>query len=189
VPIGSGHGNYVTKEIGMINQFSKTAGTVIVGLMLFASPTMVAAADLAKPVNEVVLTVSGAISNTNLDNKAAFDIDMLKALPTTTFKTRTTWTEGEKTFTGVSMQALLAAVGSTGTVAKSIALNDYGIEIPVSDAVADGPIVAYLMDGVPMPVRDKGPLWIVYPFDAKPEYRTEATYAKSIWQLSRIEIK
>lgn len=173
----------------MINMFSRVATVLSVGLMLFASSTMVSAADLAKPAGEVVLTVSGAIANTNGDGKAAFDLDMLKALPVTTFKTKTTWTEGERSFTGVSMQALLAAVGSTGTIAKSIALNDYGVEIPTSDAVADGPIVAYLMDDQPMPVREKGPLWIVYPFDAKPEYRTEATYAKSIWQLSRIELK
>lgn len=72
---------------------------------------------------------------------------------------------------------------------KSIALNDYAVDIPVSDAVADGPIVAYLMNDQPMPVRDKGPLWIVYPFDSKAEYRTEAIYSKSIWQLSRIELK
>lgn len=160
-----------------------------IGLVLMASSTMATAADLAKPVGEVLLTVSGAIANTNGDGTAAFDIEMLKAMPVTTFTTKTTWTDGEKKFTGVSMQALLAAVGASGTVAKSVALNDYAVEIPTSDAVADGPIVAYLMDDQPMKVREKGPLWIVYPFDAKPEYRTEATYAKSIWQLSRIELK
>lgn len=173
----------------MFNMLSKVSTVMGFGLMLFASSAVVNAADLAKPTGEIILTVSGAIANTNGDGKAAFDLDMLKALPVTTFKTKTTWTEGEKSFTGVSMQALLAAVGSTGTVAKAIALNDYGVEIPVSDAVADGPIVAYLMDDQPMPVREKGPLWIIYPFDAKPEYRTEATYSKSIWQLSRIELK
>jgi hypothetical protein len=173
----------------MVNMFSRVALVMSVGLVFLTPVTRVSAADLAKPVGEVILTVSGAISNTNGEGKAALDLDMLKALPVASFKTKTTWTEGEKTFTGVSLQALLAAVGSSGTLAKAIALNDYGVEIPVSDAVADGPIVAYLMDNQPMSVRDKGPLWIVYPFDAKPEYRTEATYAKSIWQLARIELK
>jgi hypothetical protein len=177
------------RRLTVINVFSNIIKILAVSSLLCAPTTMVSAADLAKPTGEVILTVTGAIANTNGDNKAVFDLDMLKALPTTTFKTKTTWTEGEKSFTGVSMQALLAAVGSTGTVAKSIALNDYGVDIPVTDAVSDGPIVAYLMDDQPMSVRDKGPLWIVYPFDAKPEYRTEETYAKSIWQLSRIELK
>lgn len=173
----------------MIKILSKITKVLALSLLICPPATLVNAADLAKPSGEVVLTVSGAIANTNGDNKAAFDLAMLKALPVTTFKTKTTWTEGEKSFTGVSMQALLAAVGSTGSVAKSIALNDYGVNIPVTDAVVDGPIVAYFMDDQPMSVRDKGPLWIVYPFDAKPEYRTEETYAKSIWQLSRIELK
>jgi hypothetical protein len=173
----------------MITMSSRVALGLSVGLALLAPASTVSAANLAKPVGEIILTISGAIANTNGDGRATFDLDMLKALPITTFKTKTTWTEGEKSFTGVSMQALLAAVGSTGTVAKSIALNDYGVEIPVSDAVADGPIVAYLIDDQTMSVRDKGPLWVVYPFDAKPEYRTEATYSKSIWQLSRIELK
>jgi hypothetical protein len=172
-----------------MKRLSKITIMLAVSVLLCAPASVVNAADLAKPTGEVVLTVSGAIANTNGDNKAAFDLDMLKALPVTTFKTKTTWTEGEKSFTGVSMQALLAAVGSTGTVAKSIALNDYGVDVPVTDAVSDGPIVAYLMDEQAMSVRDKGPLWIVYPFDAKAEYRTEETYAKSIWQLSRIELK
>jgi hypothetical protein len=173
----------------MISAFSRFATILWVGLLLCTSAKTVAAADLAKPSGEVILTISGAMTNSNGNGKVAFDLNMLKALPTTSFKTRTTWTEGVKNFTGVSMKALLTAVGSTGTVAKSIALNDYAVDVPASDAVVDGPIVAYLIDDQPMQVRDKGPLWIVYPFDAKPEYRTEATYAKSIWQLSRIELK
>jgi len=176
-------------EVKMVNVFSRLAMVLGVSAMLLASSHLAIAAGPAQPRGNIILTVSGALGNAIGDDKAAFDLDMLKALPVTTFKTKTTWTEGEKKFTGVSMQALLSAVGSTGHVAKSIALNDYGVEIPVSDAVADGPIIAYLMDDKPMPVRDKGPLWIVYPFDAKAEYRTEATYAKSIWQLSRIELK
>jgi hypothetical protein len=54
---------------------------------------------------------------------------------------------------------------------------------------SQGTIAASEMNGLPMPVRDKGPLWILHPYDAKPEYRTEAIYSKSIWQLSRTKIK
>ncbi|RYH00603.1 oxidoreductase, partial [Salipiger sp. IMCC34102] len=39
-----------------------------------------------------------------------------------------------------------------------------------------------------MQVRDKGPLWIVYPYDDTPEYRSEVIYSRSIWQLDRIEV-
>jgi hypothetical protein len=62
--------------------------------------------------------------------------------------------------------------------------------IPLFAALgSQGTIAASEMNGLPMPVRDKGPLWFVCPYDAKPGYRTGAFYSKSIWQLSRIEIK
>jgi hypothetical protein len=40
-----------------------------------------------------------------------------------------------------------------------------------------------------MSLREKGPLWIIYPFDSSPEYQTELTYSRSIWQLNRIEVQ
>ncbi|MEC8574513.1 MAG: oxidoreductase, partial [Pseudomonadota bacterium] len=39
-----------------------------------------------------------------------------------------------------------------------------------------------------MSLRDKGPLWIVYPFDSDPAYQTEAIYSRSIWQLEEITV-
>ncbi|CAN0586856.1 unnamed protein product, partial [Ectocarpus sp. 12 AP-2014] len=61
------------------------------------------------------------------------------------------------------------------------------VEVPVEDAVEDGPIIAYLSNGKPMSVREKGPLWIVYPYDSDPKFQTEVIYSRSIWQLDRLE--
>ena len=88
-----------------------------------------------------------------------------------------------------ALEALLGAVGAEGTMLNATAINDYSVEIPVSDAVAGGPIVAYRMDGEPMSVRDKGPLWVVYPYDDVREYRSEVIYSRSIWQLDRIDVR
>ena len=71
---------------------------------------------------------------------------------------------------------------------KATAINDYAVEIPVEDAVEGGPIIAFMRNGAPMSVRDKGPLWIVYPYDSDPAYQTEVIYSRSIWQLDRIEV-
>jgi hypothetical protein len=144
---------------------------------------------LDAPEGEVLLTVSGDIAATNADGAAAFDRAMLEAMEPVTFTTTTTWTEGPQTFTGVELADLLDALGVTEGTLRAMAINDYGVDIPVADAVAGGPIVAYLRDGDPMSVRDKGPLWIVYPFDAKPEYQTEVIFSRSIWQLDRIEVR
>ena len=50
-------------------------------------------------------------------------------------------------------------------------------------------IVARLMNNRPMPVREKGPLFIVYPFDTKSELRTELYYNRAAWQLNALRIR
>lgn len=141
----------------------------------------------AAPTGEVMLTASGAITVTNVEGTLALDIDQLAALPQHSFKTSTTWTEGVSTFQGVLLKDFIAAVGATGTTMNLTALNDYAISMPLADVKDDGPLLAYLMDGKTMSLRDKGPVWLVYPYDENPEYRTEQTYSRSIWQLDRIE--
>ncbi len=147
------------------------------------------AAELPVPEGEVILTVSGAIAETNMDGTAVFDLDMLKQLPESSFSTSTIWTEGEVEFRGVLLADLLDTVAAEASTIHAIALNDYAVDIPTSDAVIDGPIVAYEMNGKAMSIRDKGPLWIVYPYDSDAQYRTELIYSRSIWQLDRMDIR
>jgi hypothetical protein len=68
------------------------------------------------------------------------------------------------------------------------AINDYTVEIPMSDAVEGGPIIAYLMDGNEMSIRDKGPLWVIYPYDSDADFRSEVVFTRSIWQLDRLVV-
>lgn len=133
--------------------------------------------------DKVVLTISAAPGEDDLN----FTLADLKSLPATEFSTQTIWTADPQTFTGVSLVDLLDAADMEVQGLRATALNGYDVQIPASDVVAGGPIVAYAIDGEPMPVRDRGPLWIIYPFDSKPEYQTETTYSRSIWQLYRLE--
>jgi len=118
-----------------------------------------------------------------------FDQAMLAALPQVTIVTSTIWTDGPQEFTGVPLTSLLAATGMTGGTLVAMAANDYVIDLPVPELTDQAPIIAYLRNGKPMTTRDKGPLWIVYPYDSDPAYRTEVVYARSIWQLDRIEVQ
>jgi hypothetical protein len=147
-----------------------------------------AASELAAPTGEVILTVTGAIGATNADGAARFDMDLLNSLPQHSFTTSTIWTEGTNTYSGVLLKDLLAAVDATGTTVNATALNDYQISFPAAEIRDDAPLVAYLVDGEPMSVRDKGPLWLIFPFDSNADYRTEETYARSIWQMDRISL-
>lgn len=147
------------------------------------------AAPLIAPTGEVVLTVSGEISNVNTDTgQAVFDLEQLRALPTVRFSTSTIWTEGDHDFAGVPLRVLLETVGGDGALLKVSAINDYTVEIPTSDLGEDYPIIAYEMDGGEMSVRNKGPLWVVFPYDLSPNYRTEVIYSQSIWQLVSINV-
>lgn len=136
----------------------------------------------------VILTVDGEIAHTNAPDAAEFDLAMLRDLDAVVIETSTIWTEGLQTFEGVELSSLLASVGAEGSILRAVALNDYAVDIPLSDAVAGGALVAYLRNGEEMSLRDKGPVWIVYPFDSSPEFQTEEIYSRSIWQLARIEV-
>ena len=43
------------------------------------------------------------------------------------------------------------------------------------------------IDGKPIGVREKGPLFVMYPFDERPELRTSVHFSRCIWQLKSIE--
>jgi len=165
---------------------SFTLSLATYGMAVFASLAM--ASELATPTGEPALTITGDISVTNQGDAAVFDLDMLMAMEAVTYETETIWTDGVQTFTGVLLSDLMEQVGAGGSGLSATAINDYAVEIPASDWVDGGPIVAYHQNGKPMSVRDKGPLWIIYPFDDNDDYQTEVTYSRSIWQLDRIVV-
>ena len=84
--------------------------------------------------------------------------------------------------------AKLIAAELGGDALKATAINDYAVEIPREDWIETGPIVAFLNNGEQMSIRDKGPLWVIYPYDSNPAYQTEVIYSRSIWQLDRLVV-
>jgi len=138
---------------------------------------------------EPILSVTGDAAASASGQGKLFERAELEAMPRTTIETTTIWTDGVQRFEGVSLHDLLNHVGAQSGTIRAVALNDYAVEIPTSDAVEGGPIVAFLRDGQMMSVRDKGPLWIVYPYDANEAYQSEEIYARSIWQLNRLQIE
>lgn len=165
----------------MIKMISAVACT----LSLCAFPVL--SDELAPAAGDIVLTVSGQVELTNAEDAAQLDLEMLKAMDMTTIETSTIWTEGTQVFEGVSLSALVEKLGLEGETLRATAINDYAVNIPMTDAVEGGPIVAYQLNGSEMSVRDKGPLWIIYPYDANADFRTEVIYSRSIWQLDRID--
>jgi hypothetical protein len=145
---------------------------------------------LPAPSGPVILTVDGKIAVHNTaDNMAAFDLAMLEALPQSSFKTTTIWTDGVQEFVGVSVADLLSRLGSDATQINAVATNDYEIRFPVTDVRDNGGIIAYRANGKPLPRSNKGPLWIVFPFDADPALATERFQGESIWNLATMTLQ
>lgn len=173
------------KEIALFSTMMKTT-LGLAAAMGIAS--MAAAQEVTPPTGDIILTVTGEIDVTNAEGALVFDYDALAALDAETFETTTIWTEGLNSFQGVSLKTLTDLLGTEEGTLLATAINDYTVEIPVSDAVEGGPIIAYLMNDKEMSVRDKGPLWVIYPYDSSADYRSEVVYSRSIWQLDRIEV-
>lgn len=147
------------------------------------------AKDFAVPAGEVVLTASGQIAQHNNGPALQLDREQLAALPQHHFRTTTVWTEGKSEFSGVLLKDFIAAVGATGSTIALTASNDYQIIIPMNEVYDDGPLLALEQDGKPLTMRTKGPVWLIYPYDDNAEYRSEKTFARSIWQLDRIDFE
>ena len=143
---------------------------------------------LEPPASAPVLTVSGKLSQPNAGQVAAFDMPMLARMAQVSFVTHTPWFTQARKFTGPLLRTVLAAAGAQGTTLLAIALNDYRVDIPFDDALRIDVVLARLLDDKPMPVRDKGPLFIIYPFDQQIELRNAVYYSRCAWQLKGIEV-
>ena len=157
--------------------------------VLCAATVRTAMADpLPTPKGKVILSISGKIGVTNVDGTAQFDREMLENLGITGITTATPWYDGQVKFEGVMLDHLMSVVGATGETAVATALNDYETKIPISDFHQFGVLLALKRNGEYMPVRDKGPLFIVYPFDSNPELKSQKYFSRSAWQLARLTV-
>lgn len=160
---------------------------LVLGVGLAVLPLCAQALD--KPTDKVVLTIAGQVSIANDGKTAVFSMQMLEKLPQRTVVTKSPWYPTGAEFTGPLLRDVLAAAGAKGDKLTAVALNDYKTEIPFEDAVKHDVILARLMNGKPMPVREKGPLFVVYPLDSKPELQSQTYYNRSAWQLARLIVQ
>jgi len=87
------------------------------------------------------------------------------------------------------LRDVFAAAKASGSTIKAAALNDYQTSIPFSDAGKFDVILAHQMDDKDIPVRTKGPLFIVYPYDTSAELRSVQFYERSAWQLKSMTVE
>ncbi|QPH52706.1 hypothetical protein [Pontivivens ytuae] len=167
-----------------------------IAALLFALP---AAAEMAAPTGQVILTVGGEIGQGNrgpstaddlsvlgkmelvFEEGASFDMDMLAALPQAEIVTNMPGTEDQPaTFSGPLLSDVMVAVGAEGRAAYPMALDGYSVEIPWEEMVEHGPILATHVDGTPLPIGGIGPTMTVYP-QIEDAALYEEFLAKQVW--------
>ena len=141
---------------------------------------------LRAPAAAPVLTVRGR----GLARSVDFDMAALERLPQQRIVTSTPWYSSPREFVGPLLRAVLQAAGAPPQAerARLVALNDYRVDMPLEDVQRHDVVLARLLDGKPMTVREKGPLFVMYPFDVKPGLRSAPYYSRCVWQLRSIEL-
>lgn len=141
------------------------------------------------PEGRVLLTVTGG-EVTNVGDSLQLDRAMLEQLGTASLTVMDEQaTGGEHEFSGPLMADVLELAGTgDATTMHATAVNDYVIDVPVSDATDLPLLLATEMDGEPMSVADYGPLRFVYPDEALD--LDPAVYdARWIWQLVELDLR
>ena len=177
------------RRIALRDLWTLWAVSLVVGWLSTGAGAFAQTNRLGQPTGEVILTISGKISTRNHDQTADFDLAMLNGLRNRKTETSTPWTKGKMAFEGPLLSEILDAVGCTGSQLRVTALNDYTTTIPVQDARKWPVILATHMNGTPLTIRQKGPLFVIYPFDEYPKLYNEMYFFRSAWQVRQIEIR
>lgn len=165
--------------------FARMRLSEMVRALLVPLALCLAAAAQPAIAGQPLLTVNAtAVGGT----KMTFDLAALDALPQQSFRTATPWTVGVKRFSGPSLQAVLNKAGAHNGKVLAIALNNYSVTMPMKDLGPEAPVIVTRIDKKTYGIRDKGPLWVLYPFDRAAKYRTEVNDSRSIWQLTKLTV-
>ena len=184
--IGRAHRAVATRRRRLVRRYLPVLFTGLVVLLTGSVANNARAENLPLPQDPVILKVSGNIRCTNAPDGAQFDRAMLAALEAQTIDTETPWTDGVNRFEGPAIRALLDLVGAKGSQIRVSALNDYAVDIPISDFDTYGAILAMKMNDEILRIRTRGPLWLIYPWDARPELRSDLYYGRAVWHASQI---
>lgn len=163
------------------------AGTYQDAYQVVSAGTIAPGTPLPAPQGPVVLKVTGKVDGGTI----SLDMATLEQIGLVRFTTKTEWTDGPVEFEGVLLKDLLAVLGADGAADQLVlkALNDYVSSMPISDA-ADYPVILAIKEnGQYMSVRERGPLWVVYPQDAFPEVGRREFLSRWVWQLAEIAVE
>lgn len=135
---------------------------------------------------DIVLKISGK-DCCNHNGKMEYTRQQLLALPQTSVTTTTPWTKGTHVYRGVLLRSLLDTLDISAKSIKVTAQNDYFAAIPREDVEKYPVLLAIEEDGKALTLRNKGPVWIIYPLSDHPELNIEQYHSLMVWQVLKLE--
>jgi hypothetical protein len=117
----------------------------------------------------------------------SLSFDDLLAMPQSKVVTKNDYVNEAVEFSGPTLKDLLVRykIDSDATLIMH-AINEFSVTVPASDAYQYNVILALFSDGEAMSIRDKGPIWVIYPMDDHEELLDDSYNSRIIWQLTRI---
>jgi hypothetical protein len=134
-----------------------------------------------------ILKIKGVVAGR--DTLVTVDLEAMDRMPRTAFSTSTPWHQAVTEFSGVLLRDLFDTIRLSGTTLQIIALNDYAVEASVSELEAADALLATRQNGEIMPISDKGPIFLVFPFDSRPELQHQSYYSRAVWQIAEINVQ
>ncbi len=120
-----------------------------------------------------------------------YSLEQLDALEQTTYVTKNPFIDGTSEFSGPLARVVFADAGQDmpkDAQVRVSAINDYKIDMPLSDILDYDVMLATRRDGQPMSLREKGPIWIMYPISDHLELEDEAINSRLVWQTKSIQV-
>ena len=143
--------------------------------------------------NDILVKISGKITNFNSsDNKSLnFSFNDLADIGDHTIKSSNKYVKPPSEYTRPLVRDILskAGVDSKATTAIISASDGYVVKIPLEDFKKWDVVMAHTVNGVRLTRKTSGPLWNAYPVDKHQELQNDQTYAKMVWNLTKIKIQ
>ena len=158
-------------------------------LFLFSPVLCSAENKLTQPSGEIILEVNGATQHTNNASSVHFDRAMINALPTSEIITSNHVSDTPTIYTGPKLSLILDRLGIIGNIVRVTALDDYTAVLSRSDIQKYGVLLATHENGHQLTLDDRGPFFIVFPFDDFNELKKDIYYTMSVWQVMSIDVQ
>lgn len=112
----------------------------------------------------------------------------LESLPQTTFTTSTPWTKGIHTYQGPRLNLITDKLKPSINGIRIYAVNGYSYDINIHDLQEYPFILALRQDEKALSLRNKGPFWLLVPFDQNPHWLSlDKLRNQLVWQINKIK--